>query len=159
MYAFSFITGLYSNNKTSYLNIIKAHEAYIHTQVYDEKAGDWVKNNCISYGNTISLIEKMIPLMKTMNVNNDWLKQQQSSSLGKLLFKNGYYDFKEGMFYSKEKYGYSPDIFFVFCVPHNFEMLDDDEVSYMDTIKTRIFYDPLGKELGDYMILNLARGY
>jgi phage/plasmid-associated DNA primase len=158
LYAFSFKTGLYSNDKTSFLNLIKDHKEYIHTEVYDEKKQIYVKNRRISYGNTISYMEKMIPLMKTMNVNNDWLKQQQSSSLGKLLFKNGYYDFKKGMFYSKEKYGYSPDILFVFCVPHNFEELDDDDVAYMNTIKTRIFYNPLGEELGDYLILNLARG-
>ena len=158
LYAFSFKTGLYSDDKTSFLNLIKDHKEYIHTEVYDEKKQIYVKNRRISYGNTISYMEKMIPLMKTMNVNNDWLKQQQSSSLGKLLFKNGYYDFKTGLFYSKEKYGYSPDILFVFCVPHNFEELDDDDVAYMNTIKTRIFYNPLGEELGDYLILNLARG-
>ena len=121
MYVFSFKTGLYSNDKTSYLTVIQAHEPYIHQHVYYEKSGEWIKNKRVSYGNTISLMVKMVPLLKTTNVNNDWLKQQQSSSLGKLLFKNGYYDFKTGLFYSKAEYGYNPDILFVFCVPHNFE--------------------------------------
>ena len=158
LFVFSFKNGLYSNDKTSFLSIIQLHEVYLHTLVYSEKEQDWVKNERVSYGNTVSLMEKLIPLLKTMNVNNDWLKIQESTSLGKLLFKNGYYDFKEGLFYSNEKYGYNPKILFVFCVPHNFEELNEDDIIYMNTIKTRIFHNPLDEELGNYMILNLARG-
>jgi hypothetical protein len=108
-----------------------------------------------SYGNTLTLMEKLPTLIKTLCRNDNWLKEKQFSSLGKLLFMNGYYDFKEQKFYDKATYGFNPDIVFMGRIHHDFEALDMD---YIDDIKKRLFYDALGKEVGDYFILNLARG-
>ena len=103
-------------------------------------------------------MEKLIPLLKTMNMNDNWIKQHQNSSLGKILFNNGYYDFKKGLFYSKAEYGFNPEILFIGRIHQEFKGLDDEEIEYMETIKTRLFHNPLGVELGDYLLQNLARG-
>ena len=87
-------------------------------------------------------------------MDNDWLKKSQGSSLGKILFTNGYYDFNEKKFYDKfiQKY-----VFFG-KIHHKFEAFDEEDMKYMDSISQRLFYDTLGKEVGDYLIPNLARG-
>ena len=47
-------------------------------------------------------MEKVVPLIKTLNMNNNWLKQSQYTSLKKLLFENGYFDFTTNKFYDKK---------------------------------------------------------
>ena len=111
-----------------------------------------------SYGNTLSLMERIPPLIKTLCKNDNWLKQKQYSSLGKILFNNGYFDFKSGLFYSKNEHGFNPNILFMGKIHHDFEALNDDDIIYMNSIKQRLFYDALGEEVGNYMILNLSRG-
>ena len=39
-----------------------------------------------------------------------------------------------------------------------FGQFEDDDMEYIQSIKQRLFYDSMGKEVGDYFILNLARG-
>ena len=92
LYVFDNSTGMYSNTKTSYINIITQHTDFLHIMVFLEKRG-WTKSNTKSYGNSACHFDKIIPIIKTLNMNNDWLKQSDSSSLGKILFENGYYDF------------------------------------------------------------------
>jgi len=75
--------------------------------------------------------------------------------LGKILLDNGYYDFKAKNFYSKSEHGFNPDILFMGNIHHDFEPFNED---YIKSIKERLFYDALGEEVGNYFILNLARG-
>lgn len=73
LYVFDENTGLWSDDKTIYFDIIKTFQTAIY--IDDNK----------SYGNTLSLMEKIPPLMKTFCKNNDWLNQKSSSSLGYIL--------------------------------------------------------------------------
>ena len=87
-----------------------------------------------------------------------WLKQKECSSLGKLLFNNGYLDFKNGFkFFDKETYGFNPDILFMAKIDKDFLPFDEKQMEYLNDIKQRLFYNPLGKDVGDYFILNIAR--
>eukprot|EP01041_Mallomonas_annulata_P006861 gene6861-13903_t len=61
-------------------------------------------------------------------------------------------------FYSKQEYGFNPDIVFTGKIHNDFIHFDDDYMTYMKDIKQRLFYDALGKEVAAYFILNLARG-
>ena len=90
-------------------------------------------------------------------MNDNWIKQRQNSSLGKILFNNGYYDFKEDLFYPKVDCGFNPEILFIGRIHHDLKALSAKEIEYMETIKLKLFHNPLGKELGDYLLLNLAR--
>jgi hypothetical protein len=157
LFVFDFNSGMWVNDKTSYINIIKLHTEYLHT-MYVDKNNKLVRNGTNSYGSSSSLMEKMIPLLKTMNMNDDWLKQKQSSSLGKILFHNGYYDYKKCKFYSKEEFGFNPDILFMGRIHHSFEEFNSEDMDYMDDIKHRLFYLALGEEVGNYLLLNLSKG-
>jgi hypothetical protein len=158
LYVFDNLTGMWSNSKTSYLNVIKQHAEFIHIMILDDDTGNWEKHEFRSYGNCLSSMEKIIPLMKTMNMNNNWIKENQSSSLGKILFQNGYYDFHQQKFYNKNEVCFNPKIVFFGRIHHDFEAFSEDDMIYMDNIRERLFYLTLGKEVGDYFITNLARG-
>lgn len=107
-----------------------------------------------SYGNTTFLFNQMLEKLKILCVDDKWLFRSYSSSLGKLLFNNGYFDIKINKFHS----GYNKDIVFSGKIPHDYKSFTIKDDEYIESIKRKLFYEPLGKEVGDYFILNLARG-
>lgn len=162
LFVFDNKTGMWVNNDTAYLNIIKQHSQFLHTMTLKhgkDGVDRWVKCPHKSYGNTLTNMMKLIPLLKTMNINDNWISQNQSSSLGKILFYNGYYDFKQGLFYDKKKDGFNPKIVFMGRIHHDFIPFEEEEVDYINSIKKRFFTDPLGEEVGDYFAVNIARAF
>lgn len=87
--------------------------------------------------------------------DNNWLKRSQTSSLGKLLFTNGYYDAPAKKFMTFDDLSYDKSIVFWGRIHHDFEAFD---VEYLDDIQHRFFYQTLGTEAGDFLTLQLARG-
>lgn len=152
LYVFDQDTGLWCDDRTSVNKVIHQHSDYLHVIV--TKSGVKEKST-LSYGNTVKLRDKLPSILETLCKNNNWLKEKEKSSLKKLLFKNGYLDGVEGKFYHKDVYGFNPDIVFFGRIHHDFEICDED---YMNDIRERLFYLPLGKEQGEYMVQNLARG-
>ena len=94
----------------------------------------------------------MIPQIKTLCVNNDWLKNKQNSSLGKILFMNGYLDLRTNIFYNK----FDPNLLFMCRIQQEYkpELLDN---IYINDINKRLFIDPLGDDIGDYYMMSLSR--
>jgi phage/plasmid-associated DNA primase len=90
----------------------------------------------------------------------------QNTSLGKILFKNGYYDFGRSVFVEgsiigkedKTENGYNPEIVFYNRIDHIFTEFSVEDNDYMETIRERLFTLSLGEDVGDYLIQNLARG-
>ena len=64
--------------------------------------------------------------------------RSQHTSLGKILFTNGYYDFKESIFVSSELNGFDPNIVFYCRIDHDFTHFDDSDMEYIETIKHRL---------------------
>ena len=81
----------------------------------------------------------------------DWLNDNANSSLGYILYKNGYYDFKQGKFYEE----YTPDIVFMWRLNYDYNYTIDND--YVDSIRRRFFYEPLGVDVGDYYLEQLSR--
>jgi len=106
----------------------------------------------------VSLMDKIPILMPTLCTNNNWIREKQNSSLGKILFHNGYYDFHKRLFYDKDTYGFNPDVVFMGKIHHNFTSFTEEELEYMEDVRRRFFHNTLGEDVGDYLILNLARG-
>tara|TARA_R110002126_G_scaffold284418_2_gene434098 strand:+ start:1510 stop:4008 length:2499 start_codon:yes stop_codon:yes gene_type:complete len=156
LYAFSYTTGLWTCNKSEVCAMITKFERYLHIMNYID--GTWVKSEFKSYGNCLNLIEIIYNLMKSQCSDNTWLKRVQNSGLHKLLFPNGWYDFNTKLFYDKSIYPFNPDNVFFGCMPYPFEPFTDSDILYMETIKQRLFYDTIGVNLGNYFILNIARG-
>ena len=47
----------------------------------------------------------------------------------------------------------------MYRIPHDFTHFDDEEMEYMQSIKERLFTLPLGEEVGNYFIQNVARRF
>lgn len=157
LFVFNDKTGMWSNDKVVHDEVVIKHTKYLHLATLD-KDDNQVISKTKSYGNTENLRNKIYSSLRTLCHNDNWLKEKQYSSLGKLLFKNGYFDAVEGRFYDQETYGFNPDIVFFANIPHDFEQFSDEDMEYMESVRTRLFENPLGKEQGDYLLLNLARG-
>jgi phage/plasmid-associated DNA primase len=99
---------------------------------------------------------KLVIDLAVNNADNDWSRNMCSSSLGYILFTNGYYDFKESRFIPFDSELYNHDIIFLEQIPYPFIMCEDKE--YLKSVKQRMFIDPFGEEVADYYILNIARG-
>jgi phage/plasmid-associated DNA primase len=153
LYVFDDETGLWNSNENIQFKIIGRFEEHLHL-LREGKDGRMIKSPK-SYGNTTVLKRQLIPELKTLNINDEWLKQSQSSSLGKILFNNGYLDMKTGDFHET----FDPNIVFFYKINQDWEQFYDDDLEYMRSVERRMFLDPLGADVGDYLILNLARGF
>lgn len=157
LYVYDKTTGKWDCSETAHFRVIMtlSDKLFVLSQ---DKDGNSVRTKN-SYGNTEALMKKIPKLIKPLCEDNNWIDIQQYSSLGKILFTNGYYDFKEGKFYEKGKDGFdAPQILFMNRINRSFDAFDDDDVDYIEDIKKRFFHDPLGVDMGNYMALNLARG-
>ena len=85
-----------------------------------------------------------------------WVSENENSSLGYLLFKNGYHD---GLtFYDKETYGFDPKIMFTAQIPHDHLPETDETVEYMQSVKKRFFCDSIGDpDVADWLLTAFAR--
>ena len=118
----------------------------------DDK-GD-IKKTLYSYGATLSKFNAMIPFLKSININDNWLTQKANSSLGYVYFKNGYLDMKSKVFYkvfnpeivsfNRLEWDYNPDE-------------EDDNHEYRQSIINRFFVNPLNAHSGSYLIVELAK--
>ena len=105
-----------------------------------------------SYGNTEMLMRKLIPFIKTQaECNDEWENKMENTSLGKLLFNNGYYDLHTDTFHTE----FTPSIWFLEKISRDYVKLDDEKA--MNDIKHRYFINPLTPDMGNYLVLSIAR--
>jgi len=60
-----------------------------------------------SYGRNDSSLKKIAPIIKLLSMDDDWVDRTDRTSIGKLLFKNGIFDFAD-----HELYEFDPDVVF-----------------------------------------------
>ena len=95
---FDMKTGMWSDKQNVHLSVLGDLEEHLHLIAFDEKKMEW-KRYARSYGNDSVLAKKMIPFLKSMCIDDDWIMRDATSSLGKLLFADGYLDLKTGELY------------------------------------------------------------
>lgn len=155
---YAFYEGIWVSDDATFRNIISKYTDYLWVAVMNNKTEKLEASKVKSYGNTTDLKNKIIREISSLCIDNDWLKRTERSSLGKLMFQNGYLDLKLGLFYDNSKYPFNPDIVFTYKIPHNWVEESEEETKYRHSIEKRMFYDPLGKNVGDFFIYNIARG-
>ena len=156
LYVYDKKTGMYGCSETDHFKVIISLGSHLNVISLDRKGKINITDK--NYANDINMMRKIIPIIKTFDgVKNDmWLDEMQETSLGKLLFTNGYYDFKLSKFFPVTDNGFNfPEILFMAKIDHELENFDNE---YIDDIKNRFFHVPLGKDVGDYFALNIARG-
>ena len=55
-------------------------------------------------------------------------------------------------------FSFHPQIVFLARIPFDYDVINCSDRQYMGDIKNRYFTVPLGEEVGDFFLLNLARG-
>tara|TARA_R110000868_G_scaffold185862_2_gene427899 strand:+ start:2617 stop:5163 length:2547 start_codon:yes stop_codon:yes gene_type:complete len=118
---------------------------------FTNKIEDYVQNR----RNGMNVLNDVLDIA-TKNFDNDWTKTMFSSSLGKILFTNGYYDFHKGRFFKFTDKEFDHTIIFIEQIPHDYIALTDE--TYITSVKRRLFIDPFGEDVAEYYILNIARG-
>jgi phage/plasmid-associated DNA primase len=81
----------------------------------------------------------------------DKFEEQLDQNINLLCFTNGVFDsrtltFRDG----------NPKDMCSLCTNIDLIELDDEAMEYMEDVKRRLFYEPLGYEVGDYFLLNIA---
>jgi phage/plasmid-associated DNA primase len=102
------------------------------------------------YKEQMHSINAILSCMPSYCLDDSWLNRNWNSSLGKLLFNNGYYDSKEKRFIDK----FNPSIVFFSKIHLDFREFDDEGIHIL---KKKLFFDPLGEEVGNYLIQVLSR--
>ena len=149
LYVFDDKTGLWSDSETTMFNIISRFDEHLFLLSVNHK-NEIVKTKK-GYGNTTTLQRQMIPQIKSICVNDNWLTATNLTSMNKLLFTNGYYEMNTGIFYDK----FDPEIVFFNRIDRQYKYYDNEP--YINSVKQRFFYNQLGEEIGNYLMLNLAR--
>ncbi len=159
LYVFDKNTGMWCNDSNIQLGIIQKYEKQLmigrkSTFGKDEKDINTGK----SYGNDLKKMQNLLTLMKTYNVDNNWIKNNGDSSLGKLLFNNGYFDFTRKVFIPKDKvndvdeYGFNPKFVFMVKIDHDWDYTINDDSDYVKDVRRKLFYQTYSKEVGNYVM-------
>ena len=133
--------------------------------VFDEDSGLWttcdtIKNKIISkyaplgFNSNLNAIKTLREFVCIFCIDNNWLKQKNSSGLGKLLFNNGYYDGDTKKFHSV----FNPEVVFFSKIHHDYVPFTDEDQSPLDDLILKYFTNPLNLETGAYYIDTLAKG-
>ena len=151
LYVFDDKTGMWCDKQNVFFSVLSDLEDDLHLITWDEKKFEW-KRHTKGYGNDSFLIKKMLLFIQSICIDNSWMKNNAISSLGKLLFNNGYLNLKTGIFYND----FDPDIVFFSRIPIKYKQLNDEGVTYMMDVKNRMFDVPLGNEFSDFFLLQLS---
>jgi hypothetical protein len=156
-----FDENLWTADKVSHNRVISKFTEHLWVAKWNKESESFAADPLRSYGNSTTLGALMITKLQTLCIDNDWIKRTERSSLGKLLFENGYLDLHECKFYDNETCEPNPNIVFTYKIPHKWIGTDEESLEdrkYRKDILKRIFSDPLGEEVGNYFCHQLARG-
>ena len=112
--------------------------------------------------NADAITSALLTKVAVSNINDAWEIDMYKSSLGKILFRNGYYDFKKGAFYAFDNPDYDHSIIFIKYIDYVYELPKTVKGmtfdAYKADIKRRLFIEPFNEDMANYYILNLAKG-
>lgn len=145
-------TGIWANDDRTLWRYVHKHKknlVFKAMTMFGEKTYD--------YGGNHSNIKKMLKFLPNYcEIDDNFWNNYIDTSKGKLLFKNGYYDFHTNTF-TKE---FNPNIVFHTRINRNFNL--NVPQKYIDKVHKSLFEDPFLEEeqkvMSKYMKISLARG-
>lgn len=123
-----------------------------------------VKNNeKFMKGIRDKIVEIILRLSRTTDKKNVMVEAKEffydenfekklDKNLNLMCFSNGIFDFKNLQF----RDGFPEDMCSL-CTNVPFEPFTDEEMIYLNDVKQRVFYNTLGKDVADYLILQIGR--
>jgi phage/plasmid-associated DNA primase len=118
-----------------------------------------MKDQPLPYAQNVNCAKNIVQTvmdLAVVNADDQWIHRFFTSSLGYVLFKNGYWDFKQGVFVPVDSEEFDDDICFTEIIPYDFEPAPNE--AKMAEIKHRLFLEPFGSTVAEYYLLMLARG-
>jgi hypothetical protein len=161
LYMFDIETGMYTTDKDgSMAKIIGLHSDFLHGNSQGKQATTLYNARHLhdAYGNSDTKITKLLHLICSLCVDNEWESRTSESSLGYLLFRNGILDGTRRCFYDKQTHGFNPDIVFHGRINRDYtEHASQEDKEYMASIFKRVFVDPLDEEAGEHLLYLASR--
>jgi hypothetical protein len=149
-----YVSGMWSTSKAIQNNLIGSLSDKLNIIKMTPEGAKYTGKN---YGNNHGKRKDVYEFIHQKTVDGDWILRSQYTSLGKILFTNGYYNFKKSVFESSKINDFDPNIVIHCRIDHDFNHFDGADEEYIETVKHRLFGLPLGEEVEDYLILYLAR--
>lgn len=133
LYCYNENTGMFDTQIQTVHNYLIKNKQYLYT--VQEKT-----EKLMSYGESSTLMNAVIPFIKAAAVDNEWLVRTEKSSLGYILFKNGIYNMKTGTFTK----GFDPNIVFHRSTGKDYQEERDEEIikKVMEKSFNSLFKDP-----------------
>jgi hypothetical protein len=133
LYIFDERDGLYSTQKQIlFYYLIKNKDKLIKITPVGKD-----RNKEESYGEESQLMKKVIPIIETETIDNEWIDREQNSSLGYLLFKNGIYNMKTGKFND----GFDKKIVFHARIPWEYKEKDEKKMKKANELSFHQLFD------------------
>lgn len=117
------------------------------------------KNELVPYSHNVKNAYNIITALMAevvANGNDDWEKHLFHSSLGYVLFNNGYWNCKNGLFYANDSESFDTTIKFTTKISYDYDEKYDN-VKYEQEVFKKFFTNPFGIPIGTYYLLMLAR--
>jgi phage/plasmid-associated DNA primase len=146
-------TGLWSDSKNVQNSIISTLSEHLNIISLDG-----TKLTGKNYAKCHKKKQDIYPMLMEKTIDDDWIQRTETSSLGYLLYKNGWYDLRNNVFYPSTTNAYNPDIVFTYAIEHDYVLPDAEQLDYMEDIRKRLFCLSLGENAGNYFLLQIARG-
>lgn len=136
LYVFDDITGLYRTGDRVIYDILERYSDYLNIVRSIDKSYDKKKED--SYGEDGPLRIRMPRIFNSGHIaNDDWLLDTGTSSAGYLLYSNGIYNMRTGVFEEK----FDPKIVFHHNINRNFPKRNEKYIEYARRITVDVMFD------------------
>jgi hypothetical protein len=150
IYVFDERTGLWNDDKRGLERLVSVNMHKLTWCQYNEDAKLIKTNYGGSTRKTADMLRKVEPLLPECD---DFIEKNIETSLGKLLFRNGIYDFETDTFTK----GFNPNIVFAYRIDRDFERSTPEEI---EAVRKVLFVDPFDAETmedAEYLAKGIAR--
>lgn len=141
-------TGMWESGDNAYRSAVLTHSKKL-----IKKVGDKTFNYGGNNKNIMAMKNFLIPLLSEREEDKQWITNNQDSAIGKLLFKDGIFDFETGTFTK----GFDNSIVFTASTNRYFPKERDEE--QIDFVKKTLFINPFKEQDGTWEVgLYFAKG-
>jgi phage/plasmid-associated DNA primase len=124
-------SGMWKNDDNYIKKIITQSGLRLYHITFDDEKNEWVRSKrCADYSGTISNVDKLFKFLTITIDNTNFITKNIETNIGKLLFKNGIYDFKTNTFTE----GFDSKIIFFHRIERDFPQRIKEDIDYIEFI-------------------------
>jgi hypothetical protein len=143
-----------SETEVSITALIRLYVLQSNMYKHNEKGEKVIFSQNVKNANNV--VTALLDIVKGKN-DDTFTQKMFASSLGYVLFNDGYWDFKNSIFVENDSEDFDNDIIFTAKIPFEYEPEWDDPKAE-EMVKETLFTLPFGATVGEYYCTQLARG-